>query len=145
LENQKHSNERQLRAYVGFAPGDVEDFGIAAKQRVRFGRKNYGLTPAYNVGQSTVGFSIIKQGDNVDTSKEDSCGSPKIQGLVTMFPSADLPWTVTIDPKLFDSQLVQLVKTGDRLFVYWGNVCYHDTFGNPHYTNYCWMYKCSGI
>src|SRR3954451_10924793 len=34
------SEKRQLRAYVGMTPGDVEDFGVVNKQRVRFVRKN---------------------------------------------------------------------------------------------------------
>ena len=144
LKIMQDTEHRQLRAYVGMAPGDVEDFGVAAKQRIKFIRKNFGGTPAYNVGFSNVGFSIIKPGSNINTGVSD-CVSPKIAGQITMFPTVELPWTVTIDPKLFPSERLQLVKAGDEQFVYWGTACYHDAFGVPHFTNYCWMYKGSNM
>jgi hypothetical protein len=40
----------QLRAYVGTIPGDVEKFGDAENQRFTLTVKNFGDTPAYDVG-----------------------------------------------------------------------------------------------
>jgi hypothetical protein len=113
----------------------------------------FGSTPAYDVGYSKLGFSIIKVGDRIDFGIS-GCAAPSIPGQVTMFPTTELPWTVTLgDPKLvtqqsvdklaeaFTSPEVQLVKSGDRQFVYWGTVCYRDAFNKPHFTNYCWMYR----
>jgi hypothetical protein len=125
------TEHRQLRAYVGMAPGDVEDFGVAGKQRIKFVRKNYGGTPAYNVGFSQIGLSIVKYGEAINTG-DTGCGNPVVAGQITMFPTVELPWNVIIgkntdvDPasakKLaaFTPEQIQLVKSGDLIFVYWG-------------------------
>jgi hypothetical protein len=147
------SEHRQLRAYVGMNPGDIDDFGISGKQRIRFIRKNFGATPAYDVGFSQLGFSIVKIGQPIDTGRS-GCNTPAIPGLITMFPTTELAWTITIGKNddvrpevaaklggMFAPEEVQLVKSGDRQFVYWGTVCYKDAFNVPHFTNYCWMYK----
>lgn len=147
------TERRQLRAYVGMAPGDVEDFGVEGKQRIRFVRKNYGSTPAYNVGYSKIGLGIIHPGQSIDTGQE-GCAQPLINRQLTLFPTVELPWTVVIGKNenvkpgsaevltgVFSREQIQLVKSGDMQFVYWGTVCYHDAFGAPHFTNYCWIYK----
>jgi hypothetical protein len=152
LVAQKKSSEQQLRAYVGMAPGDVDDFGIMGKQRIKFVRKNYGTTPAYNVGFSKIGLSIIKPGEVINTG-ESACLNPVIAGQITMFPTVELPWSLTINKSpdvaaasaekmsAFSPAQFQLVKSGDMIFVYWGTACYQDAFGTAHFTNYCWMYK----
>ena len=144
LELQKGSNERQLRAYVGMTPGDVEDFGVSDKQRVRFIRKNFGSTPAYEVGFSTVGLSTIKIGEPINTGP-GGCTTSMIPGQITMFPTVELPWIIIISGPVFTPDQIQLVKSSNRQFVYWGTICYNDTFAKPHFTNYCWMYKGSSM
>jgi hypothetical protein len=139
-------------------PGDIEDFGISGKQRIKFIRKNYGATPAYEVGFSKIGLSIISEGEPIDTGASDCGTPPAITGQITMFPTVELPWNVIIGKSpditpqsvaklggLFTPEQVQLVKSGDRRFVYWGTVCYQDTFKALHFTNYCWMYKGSSM
>jgi hypothetical protein len=142
LANQKQSNERQLRAYVGITPGDVEDFGTLSKQRIRFIRKNYGITPAYNVGFSEVGINVVRIGQPINTGPPGqlACNAPKVAEQFTIFPTMELPWTIVIGTKVSDDDAT-LIKAGERLLVYWGNICYHDAFGLAHYTNYCWSYK----
>jgi hypothetical protein len=153
IEIMRDTEHRQLRAYVGMNPGDVEDFGVSGKQKIRFIRKNFGSTPAYDVGFSKLGFSIIKIGDPIDFGMT-GCVGPGIPGQITMFPTTELPWIITLgDTKnvtqqsadrlvgLFTNAELQLVKSGDRQFVYWGTACYRDAFNKPHFTNYCWMYK----
>jgi hypothetical protein len=157
LANQKQSNERQLRAYVGIIAGDVEDLGVPGKQRIKFTRKNFGLTPAYDVGWSQVGISVIVPNAAIPTGP-GGCGVPIVAGQFTMFPTTELPWTITlakgpeIKPEsaravtdLLDPALVQLIKAGSRRLVYWGTVCYRDTFGKIHFTNYCWIYSGSSM
>lgn len=141
LKQQVESSERQLRAYIGIAPGDIENFGVADKWRVRFVRKNFGSTPGYNVGFSSVGFAIIKLGDPINTGAY-ACSAPSYPGLITMFPTTELDWSIIVsDEKVFDASQLQMVKNGTLQFVYWGTICYHDAFNKPHYTNYCWMYS----
>jgi hypothetical protein len=135
------TEHRQLRAYVGINPGDVEDFGVASKQRVKFIRKNFGATPAYDVGFSAVGFGTIKIGESINTGPTGCSDNSPSAGLITMFPTVELPWNILISGPVFTPDQVQLVKSGDRQFVYWGTICYRDAFGAAHFTHYCWMYK----
>jgi hypothetical protein len=132
------TERRQLRAYVGVAPGDIEDFG-GPNQRLRVVRKNSGLTPAYNIGFSAAGFGTIKPGESINTGPE-GCAAYHPVKLATMFPGLELPLTIIITDK-YSPEEIQLVKSGNRQFVYFGNICYHDAFGAVHFTNYCWMYK----
>jgi hypothetical protein len=133
------SEQRQLRAYVGIVPGAVENFGEPGKQRFTLTRKNYGQTPAYDVGLSIVGFDVERPGAQINVGNI-GCGSPKIRGLITMFPSMELPLYITITQNFPKTQL-DLVRSGEFVFVYYGTVCYNDAFSAPHDTNYCWMYK----
>jgi hypothetical protein len=129
---------RQLRAYVGIIPGAVENFGEPGRQRFTLIRKNYGLTPAYDVGLSTIGVDVERPNAQINTGNT-GCVSPKTRGMITMFPSMELPFYITIAQNFPPNQLA-LVRSGEFVFVYYRTVCYNDTFGAPHYTNYCWMY-----
>lgn len=135
------TEHRQLRAYIGVAPGEVQDFGVSGKQRVHLTRKNYGLTPAYDVGFSTIGAFVVKTNVPFDINTTNPCTQPSVAGLITMFPSADLPLNINTSGAAATDQDIALVKSGDSQFVYFGDVCYHDAFGERHYTNYCYMYK----
>lgn len=131
---------RQLRSYVGVIPGDVEGFGEPGKTKITFTRKNYGITPAYDVGFSTVFVHIFKPPFTITEYPAQGCGKPNINGLITMFPSAALPESVN-DTDVFSASDIDAVRHGLSVLVAYGNVCYNDAFGHPHYTNYCWMYK----
>jgi hypothetical protein len=133
------TEHRQLRAYVGIIPGDVEDFGVGEEFRIRLNRKNYGLTPAYDVGFSEVAVGVVPQNFSL-LSNGNTCGSPTSAGLVTMFPSGELPLTVNVKGKLSGEQ-ISAVKQGVAYLFWYGNICYHDAFGALHYTNYCWQYE----
>jgi hypothetical protein len=143
LTTMQDTERRQLRAYIGIAPGDVEDFGVSGKQRVHLTRKNYGSTPAYDVGFSAVGTQIIKIGGTINVAP-NLCAQPNvfpgIAGLVTIFPSQEMPLNIILSD-MAPAQESELVRSGESQFVYFGDVCYHDAFGAPHYTNYCYMYK----
>jgi hypothetical protein len=137
----KDGEQRQLRAYVGPSPGDVEDFGVDDKERVKMIRKNYGLTPAYEVGFTTLGTLIVKPAGSPFDINTGGCGTPKVVNLATMFPSVELPLTLrTVGPAVKPDD-VALVRDEKAQFVYFGSVCYRDAFGITHYTNYCFMYK----
>jgi hypothetical protein len=141
--------KRQLRAYIGVALGDVEDFGEVGKQRVHLVRKNFGLTPAYDVGFSAVGSfvvatDVLATGATFDIKMGGiDCAEPNAAGLVTMFPSAELPLTIgTIGNQspVATAKDIENVKSGKAAFVYFGSVCYHDAFAVPHFTHYCYLY-----
>lgn len=138
------TEQRQLRAYVGVIAGDLENFGVVGKMAVKMVRKNYGSTPAYEVGFSAIGTDIIRTNASF-TVNAGICSQPNakasIAGLITMFPTVELPLTVKFNElKISDADLAA-IRNGDSQFVYYGDVCYRDTFGKVHYTNYCYMYK----
>jgi hypothetical protein len=133
------TEKRQLRAYVGIIAGDVENFDVSGRPTVRLTRKNYGLTPAYDVGFSTIYARIGKDG-TIFQQSGGGCTQPNYSNLSTMFPSAQLPFSIIIKDTYLQQQ-VDEVKAGSSIFYVYGDVCYKDIFGNPHYTNYCWMYK----
>lgn len=136
------TERRQLRAYIGVAAGDVEDFGIEGKQRVHLVRKNHGQTPAYEVGFSSIGsFVVSPVGGRFTVNQPGACSAPSVAGLITMFPTVELPLTINTQGAPAPKEQIQLVKSGDTQFVYFGNVCYRDAFGVSHYTNYCYIYK----
>jgi hypothetical protein len=57
-----------------------------------------------------------------------------------MFPTAELPLTVNVTTKVSEEK-IHAARKGSAVLYWYGNVCYNDAFGSPHYTNYCWMYK----
>src|SRR6267154_3828350 len=69
---------RQLRAYVGTIPGGIENFGDPARQRFTITAKNFGDTPAYDVG-SLVSYNGIYKNISVIVGPE--CGTPSLQQL----------------------------------------------------------------
>jgi hypothetical protein len=145
LKTMQDTEQRQLRAYVGIIPGDVENFGSPDAFRLKLVRKNYGMTPAYDMGFTVVGSDIIdpKQPVITGVSGAQGCVKPNFQGLITMFPGAELPLTITLSQHNFSPERIGYVKNGNGtlVFMYWGNICYNDAWNHPHFTDYCWMYK----
>ncbi len=135
---------RQLRAYVGVAAGDIEDFGAPDnKQRLHLVRKNYGLTPAYDVGFSNVGTLVVTTNTLFSINTPAACKQASVAGLITMFPTVELPLKINFagDKPIISAEDIGYIKAGTKQFVYFGDVCYHDTFGATHYTNYCYMFR----
>jgi hypothetical protein len=133
----RDAEHRELRAYIGIIPGGVENFGQPG-QRAIFIRKNYGATPAYDVGFSEGGFIIQAVGARLPAAPK-GCVAPGMP-LITMFPGAELPLTINFEGR-FTGEAILSVLAGKSVLIYFGNACYHDAFGSVHYTNYCWMYK----
>src|SRR5580704_9537714 len=70
----RDTEHRQLRAYVGVQPGDIENFGTQS-QKIKIVRKNYGTTPAYDVGFSVLGQEVIQPG-GIIARHGDGCNFP---------------------------------------------------------------------
>jgi hypothetical protein len=135
----RDTEHRQLRAYVGLVPGDVENFGDLAKQRFTFVRKNYGLTPAYDLVVSQFGESVIVYGQPIPVISPNP--PPDIlRGNVTLFPSGELPMHL-IGVGISKDMIDKFMSDDNFRFVYTGTVKYRDAFDNTHFTNFCWMYK----
>jgi hypothetical protein len=129
---------RELRAYVGVIPGGVENFGDSRAQRLTIIRRNYGVTPAYNVFVKPTLAAVMRAGDAIP---QDEIDTPKLSGLLTLFPGISLPFYVTGTEGVAKDQ-ADLVKEGKNvLFVYAGILTYNDAFGDEHYTRYCWLFK----
>jgi hypothetical protein len=137
------TEHRQLRAYVGVIPGDVENFGIPDETRFKIIRKNYGMTPAYDVGFSIVGYEItdINQLTIGGSSGVQGCAKKPGTELITMFPGTELPWTVNVKGNPFTADQIDNVRNDKLVFSFYGNVCYNDAWERPHFTDYCWTYK----
>jgi hypothetical protein len=136
------TEQRQLRAYVGIVPGTVENFGIPT-QHVIMTRKNYGLTPAYDIGVGALDADMVRAGATLPipgAGAEGVCLHPNLRGLITMFPNMELPLDIH-GWKNWPQQQVDMVRSRDFILIYWGTLCYNDAFGIPHYTNFCWMYQ----
>ena len=129
--------KRQLRAYVGLNPGDLEDLGDPEKQRWSGMRKNYGQTPAYDVSVIVFGQSVIKRGQPIVMGNPQP--PPEIRGTITLFPQAELVMRIAGlgVPK---EHVMQVVNSDDFQFVYFGTIQYHDIFGKRQFTYFCWMY-----
>jgi hypothetical protein len=155
------TEKRQLRAYVGLIPGELESFGDADKQKFSLIRKNHGATPAYDVFLPFVGQGIISIGAGIPTASTN----PSVDKFdrSTIFPMGELPYifngsphfdqirTLSAQtPPLNSTQSAQIqllraqgeaVKEGKMQYVYWGVVTYRDVFGYGHFTRFCWMFK----
>jgi hypothetical protein len=71
------TEKRQLRAYVGTVPGDIENFGDMAKQRFVLTVRNFGETPAYNVGSQFSYSDVFKPEGSIGVVEaERPCGQP---------------------------------------------------------------------
>jgi hypothetical protein len=133
------TERRQLRAYVGLIPKDVENMGDLERQKFTFVRKNYGTTPAYDLIITDFGQSIVPDGQSVPFLQLQQ--PPEIlRGNVTLFPGAELSMTVyhVTTPK---EQVDRVMGSDTITFVYWGSVKYRDAFDRTHFTNFCWSYK----
>jgi hypothetical protein len=138
LKTMQDTERRQLRAYVGIVPGDVDNFGDQEKQTFTFIRKNYGMTPAYNLNWTFAGQKVIKRGEPIPVP---NVGHVDSQNLFTIFPTMELPFHISKTPIPKDQlTAVRQSTDGNIQFVYYGTITYDDAFGLPHYTKYCWMF-----
>lgn len=139
----RDTEKRQLRAYIGVVPGDVVEF-LAGKQVIKLLRKNYGATPAYEVGFSTINATIGLLTDPLTPNGGCQYLEPQktIDGyssLFTMFPGVEMKYELTLN-NIFNEDQINAVKAGHAFFIYHGTVCYKDAFDVTHYTNYCFYY-----
>jgi hypothetical protein len=132
----RDTERRQLRAYIGITPGDVENFGDRDKQILRIIRKNYGLTPAYDVITGLF-HDVIRINGPIPTPISGVQGP---SNTPTLFPSMEAPFYWRGTP--LSQQQVDLIRNGKEYqLVFWGMVTYTDAFGAKHFTRFCYLYK----
>jgi hypothetical protein len=135
------TEHRQLRAYVGPSPGDIENVGDETNQRFTFQRKNFGVTPAYDVSLVELTFGIIVSGQPIPVLTQFN-EIPR--GTPTIFPSSQLVMNIAGD--IINHNVVNQLSTNSNLrFVYSGTVKYRDAFDQTHYTNFCWMFEANAF
>lgn len=140
MQNTEH---RQLRAYVGLIPGDIENLGDKDKQVFTFMRKNYGATPAYDIEVSELGQSVLLK--NHEPPVINFTNVPDIpHANVTLFPSAELPLHIK-GLAVSKEQVDKVLSSDDFQFAYAGKIRYRDAFGKTHFTNFCWQYARNGL
>jgi hypothetical protein len=86
--------KRQLRAYIGISPGGIEHFGDEQLQTFALMRKNYGVTPAYDIIASPALVEVKQIGAPLN-SPWDTKNHPPNREMVTLFPTMELPLYVT--------------------------------------------------
>jgi hypothetical protein len=136
LDLQRVSSERQLRAYVGVLPGELQNLGDRTKQQFTLVRKNYGLTPAYDLFVVSFGQAVIRIGEPIPS------GGPApadIRGTITLFPSAELAFNHR-GIMVAEDQIARVMQGDDIQMVYFGTVQYRDAFERRHFTHFCWMF-----
>jgi hypothetical protein len=138
------TEHRQLRAYVGTIPAGIENFGDITKQRFKLTIKNFRTTPAYDVGNLISDHNIFSKTGTIQVvEKPEGCGQPSFRELVTLFPGGQHVFIFTGIQHAVSGERLNHVSDIDSMdaFIYYGTICYHDTFGMPHYTNYCWQFS----
>jgi hypothetical protein len=136
--------KRQLRAHVGVIAGSVGNLGDRENQTFNLTRKNYGVTPAYDLTVIAFGESIIPENGAVPVP--DTPLPPDIKGTVTLFPTAELPLHINgIFVPITQNVITHLMDSDDLIFVYIGTLQYHDAFGKKWFTYFCWMFNRKGV
>jgi hypothetical protein len=132
----RDTERRQLRAYVGITPADVEASGD--QYTFTIVRKNYGLTPAYNM--LIVQFQdVIHIGAPVPMIVPSNL-QQGITDTPTLFPSMEVPYHIRGNP--LSKQQSDLVRDGKEYqLIYYGILWYDDAFGAKHYTRFCYLFK----
>jgi hypothetical protein len=140
------TEKRQLRAYVGTIPHGIDNFGDVAKQRFTLSIRNFGSTPAYDVGALISDHNVAKQGDQMGFV-ESTCERPGMRELLTVFPGGTFTFIFTgIQHAIPKERITQVLDAeSGYIFIYYGTFCYHDVFQTQHYTNYCWMFRGKGM
>jgi len=134
----RDTERRQLRAYVGITPGDIQNFGDRDKQEFTIVRKNHGLTPAYNM----IGISlqeVIRIGAPVPLNISTAINQG-IPDTVTLFPAMELPVHIRGTP-LSQQQLNLALDGREYQLIYYGITWYDDAFGAKHFTRFCYLFK----
>jgi hypothetical protein len=131
------AEKRQLRAYVGVIPGDLDNFGDRERQHFKFALKNFGPTPGYNLNHQYENNDVRAHRDTIQVPSGDC---PDEHDHVTIFPGQELPFHVRgvkASPQQFD-----LVRDGRQYaLVYYGKFCYNDAFGAKRYTYFCFSFS----
>lgn len=137
----RDTERRQLRAYIGIVPGQVE--GISDAPIGNFIQKNYGLTPAYLVGIDRIEGRILKN-KTIFALPMPGCARPRERGLTSTSPTMELPLKIKI-PNITQEQIDNVVYGSDYMFLFDGEICYFDAFGFTHFTHFCWKYHDSSM
>ena len=135
------TEKRQLRAYIGFLPGGVENFGDAKNQLFKMTRRNYGLTPAYNVFSPPTLHDVVKIGGALPSTFNVTLPpNMNTKDTPSIFPSME--HTVRLPGHQMSPTQIELARNGmEYQFIYYGIIFYDDAFGDHHYTRYCWIFK----
>jgi hypothetical protein len=133
----RDTEKRQLRAYVSIAQHGIENFG-QPNQVSRTIRKNYGLTPAYDLVPAQAAIDVIRIGATLPYTF--NINPPPPQGGYTLFPTAEAPFEIR--GHTLSQQQIALAKAGiEYQMAVWGIFYYRDAFDTSHYTRFCWLFR----
>jgi hypothetical protein len=132
---EKHS-ERELRAYLGIAEGDIQQHVDPAKGRLKAQMviRNTGQTPAYNV-RLIASFDFHK----IPRTEFAAYGIGKIQqSNATIDPGVEVIVPLVAE-KLVSEENFKAVREGRFAFFFYGRIEYRDTFRKERFRNFRWI------
>jgi hypothetical protein len=134
----RDTERQQLRAYVGITQHGIENFGTPT-QVLKVTRKNYGVTPAYDLFMDQPNFGVTQANGNFIAA---ACwpAPPAPVNTLTIFPQQELRFEIRGSP--LSKQQIDMIRNGtEYVMIYWGTLHYKDAFGAPRCTRYCWQFK----
>lgn len=140
LTTTRDTEVRQLRAYVGIAQRGIENFG-EPNQTIKLSRKNYGVTPAIDLGMSSPNIAVVSSAPGAQFSPILCSPVPeRPPNTFALFPGQEALYEIR-GPLLTNDQVAAVRKGTDFVLLLWGALYYKDTFGNSRCTRYCFSFK----
>lgn len=135
LLESRWANQRQLRAYVSVHPRqEFDKNNVPIADRYRFGIRNHGQTPAYDMkywallGVGGFPYKGVLQGEPEDL--------PIIKTVLS--PGPDCERSI-IQDKVLSPNEMRDIKNGTHALYAWGVVNYTDAFGVKRWTSFCFF------
>ncbi len=142
-ETVRDQERRQLRAYLGTAPGAI-DVDKTEKSSGYIGAiikvRNFGQAPAYDVKPLKHGYKLSPplrgELESIDGGTQVSVEQ---KSKYTLFPSVEVP--IGHVQLTSTSENKQIASGSDYSLIVFGTISYRDVFDEVHVTNYCYIYS----
>jgi hypothetical protein len=139
LGTARDTASRQLRAYVSVAPSRLTDFRDGTAPQGGAHVTTMGQTPAYDVRSRTYLAALSYPKPDLTAAVRGARPVATTRGI--LFPNSPMSQFVRSNVAYSGEGFAQL-KEGKqaRLYVF-GSVTYRDSFGVPHFKNFCFSYE----
>jgi hypothetical protein len=134
----RDQERKQLRAYLTITGSTVVQFEIGKAIRFQNTFYNFGQTPAYHVtilGRSE--FQNTTSTPVFDVHIADY-STVKVENEIVAYPGKHAP-AFQRGPDLTQENQANF-QNQIQVLVYYGTLFYEDAFGDPHISNFCWVF-----